>query len=53
MSNMVKVKVFYDGSYETEEINDNAATQYLYVFEKGKLGEIIICPQEATNNCEK
>lgn len=52
MSNMVKVKVFYDGTYEVEEVNDNAAMQHLYVFEKGKVGEAIICPQEAINNCK-
>ena len=25
MSSMVKVKVFYDGTYEVEEVNNNAA----------------------------
>ena len=40
MSSMVKVKVFYDGTYEVEEVNDNAATQHLYIAEKGKFGEV-------------
>lgn len=52
MSNMVKVKVFYDGTCEIEEANDNATMQHLYVFEKGKVGEGIICPQEAIDNCK-
>ena len=46
MSNMVKVKVFYDGTYEVEEVNDNAATQHLYIAEKGKFGEAMICEKE-------
>lgn len=43
---MVKVKVFYDGTYEVEEANDNAATQHLYIAEKGKFGESYVCPKE-------
>ena len=43
---MVKVKVFYDGTYEIEEVNDNAATQHLYIAEKGKFGEAMICEKE-------
>lgn len=46
MSNMVKVKVFYDGTCEIEEVNDNAATQHLYIAEKGKFGEAMICENE-------
>ena len=46
MSSMVKVKVFYDGTYEVEEVNDNAATQHLYIAEKGKFGEAYVCPKE-------
>mgnify|MGYP006972645942 FL=1 len=46
MSNMVKVKVFYDGTCEIEEANDNAATQHLYIAEKGKFGEVYVCPKE-------
>ena len=45
MSSMVKVKVFYDGTYEIEEVNDNAATQHLYIAEKGKFGEAYVCPK--------
>ena len=43
-----KVKVFYDGTYEVEEeeVNDNAATQHLYITEKGKFGEVYVCPKE-------
>lgn len=50
MSNMVKVKVFYDGTYEIEEANNNAATQHLYIAEKGKFGEMIICSKEKMNH---
>lgn len=50
MSNMVKVKVFYDGTYEIEEANGNAATQHLYIAEKGKFGEAIICSKEKMNH---
>ena len=46
MSSMAKVKVFYDGTYEIEEVNDNAATQRLYIAEKGKFGEAMICEKE-------
>ena len=46
MSSMVKVKVFYDGTYEVEEVNDNAATQHLYITEKRKFGEVYVCPKE-------
>lgn len=46
MSSMAKVKVFYDGTYEIEEVNDNAATQHLYIAEKGKFGEAYVCPKE-------
>ena len=46
MSSMVKVKVFYDGTYEVEEVNNNAATQHLYIAEKGKFGEAYVCPKE-------
>ena len=46
MSNMVKVKVFYDGAYEIEEVNNNAETQHLYIAEKGKFGEAMICEKE-------
>lgn len=46
MSSMAKVKVFYDGTYEIEEANDNAATQHLYIAEKGKFGEAYVCPKE-------
>ena len=46
MSSMVKVKVFYDGTYEIDEVNDNAATQHLYIAEKGKFGEVYVCPKE-------
>ena len=37
MGSMVKVKVFYDGTYEVEEVNDNAATQHLYIAEKKEI----------------
>lgn len=46
MSSMTKVKVFYDGTYKIEEVNDNAATQHLYIAEKGKFGEAMICEKE-------
>ena len=46
MSSMTKVKVFYDGAYEIEEVNDNSAMQHLYIAEKGKFGEAIICEKE-------
>ena len=46
MSSMAKVKVFYDGTYEVEEVNDNATTQHLYITEKGKFGEVYVCPKE-------
>ena len=46
MSNMIKVKVFYDGTYKIEEVNNNAATQHLYIAEKGKFGEMMICEKE-------
>ena len=46
MSSMAKVKVFYDGTYEIEEVNDNAATQRLCIAEKGKFGEVYACPKE-------
>ena len=46
MSSIVKVKVFYDGTYEVEEVNNNAATQHLYIAEKGKFGEAMICEKE-------
>lgn len=46
MDNMVKVKVFYDGSYKIEEANNNATTQHLYIAEKGKFGEVMICEKE-------
>ena len=36
MSSMVKIKVFYNGTCEIEEANNNAATQHLYIAEKGK-----------------
>lgn len=45
MSSMVKAKVFYDGTYEVEEVNDNAATQHLYIAEKGNL-EKNMCVQK-------
>lgn len=46
MGNMVKIKVFYDGTCEIEEANDNAAMQHLYIAEKGKFGEMMICEKE-------
>lgn len=46
MDNMVKVKVFYNGTYKIEEVNDNAAMQHLYIAEKGKFGEMMICEKE-------
>lgn len=46
MDNMVKIKVFYDGTYEIEEAHNNAATQHLYIAEKGKFGEMMICEKE-------
>lgn len=46
MSSMTKVKVFYDGTCEIEEANNNAATQHLYIAEKGKFGEAMICEKE-------
>lgn len=46
MRSMTKVKVFYDGTYKIEEVNDNAATQHLYIAEKGKFGEAMICEKE-------
>lgn len=52
MSNMVKVKVFYDGTYEVEEANNNAATQHLYIAEKGKFGEAYVCSKEYAEKCK-
>lgn len=52
MSNMVKVKVFYDGTYEVEEANNNAATQHLYIAEKGKFGEAYVCSKEDAEKCK-
>lgn len=46
MGNMIKVKLFYDGTCEIEEANNNAATQHLYIAEKGKFGEAMICEKE-------
>lgn len=46
MSSVTKVKVFYDGTCEIEEANNNAATQHLYIAEKGKFGEAMICEKE-------
>ena len=43
MSSMAKVKVFYDGTYEVEDVNNNAATQHLYCTIKGKSGECYHC----------
>lgn len=52
MSSMVKVKVFYDGTYEVEEVNDNAAVQHLYIAEKGKFGEAYVCLKEYAEKCK-
>ena len=46
MSNMVKVKVFYDGTYEVEEAKESALTQHLYVSEAGEFGEMYVCSKE-------
>ena len=46
MSKMVKVQVFYDGTYKIEEGKENAMTQYLYVSENGEFGEMYICSKE-------
>lgn len=46
MGNMAKIKVFYDGTYKIEEANGNAATQHLYIAEKGEFGEMMICEKE-------
>ena len=34
---MIKVKVFYDGTYKIEEVNNNVAIQHLYIAEKRKI----------------
>ena len=46
IKDMIKVKVFYDGTYKIEEVNNNAAIQHLYIAEKGKFGEAMICEKE-------
>ena len=46
MSNMVKVKVFYDGTYKIEKAKESAFTQHLYVSEDGEFGEMYVCSKE-------
>lgn len=46
MSNMVKVKVFYDGTYKIEKAKENVLTQHLYVSENGEFGEMYVCSEE-------
>ena len=43
MSSIVKVKVFYDGTWEIEDLDCNYATQHLYCTIKGKSGECYHC----------
>ena len=46
MSNMVKVKVFYDGTYKIEKAKESAMVQHLYISEDGEFGEMYVCSQE-------
>lgn len=46
MSSMVKVKVFYDGTYKIEKAKENALVQHSYISENGEFGEMYVCLKE-------
>lgn len=46
MSNMVKVKVFYDGTYKIEKAKESAMMQHSYISESGEFGEMYVCSKE-------
>ena len=46
MDNMVKVKVFYDGTYKIEKAKASALIQHFYISEDGEFGEMYVCSKE-------
>ena len=46
MGNMMKVKVFYDGTYKIEKAKENMSIQHLYISEGGEFGEMYVCSKE-------
>ena len=49
MTEMVEVRVFYDGTVEIEDTDSNHATQHLYITRKDKSGEMYICEKDKVN----
>ena len=53
MSSMVKVKVFYDGTYEVEDTDSNHATQHLYITHGNNSGQMYICKKDKVDYYKK
>lgn len=53
MNEMVKVRVFYDGTVEIEDTDSNHATQHLYITHGSKSGEMYICKKDEVDYYKK
>ena len=53
MTEMVEVRVFYDGTVEIKGTDSNHATQHLYITHGSKSGEMYICKKDEVDYYKK